>query len=256
MENYKINKKERDILASIEEKYYMLPPLSLIKKEILKNKHNKKLAWQKVLDNLHDFIRNSQNEVEKLLQKRRQQKKIKDIRQARVSIVGNMFSKLIIYIFIQNKICKSIRNDIFITSKLSEIKNFDKIGTIRVGEESQKPDIDLIIYTEKSNRDIEKCIIISLKTSLRERAGQTYKWKLLMEIATTENPIRKKYNIEYNPESIPLICFVTVNFYNEVDKPQHRGMFKFFDNSFIGKKIDSDFISPLSHLIKYVNEKL
>lgn len=43
-------------------------------------------------------------------------------------------------------------------------------------------------------------MILSIKTSLRERAGQTYKWKLLMEIATTENPIKEKYNISYDVE--------------------------------------------------------
>jgi len=33
-------------------------------------------------------------------------------------------------------------------------------------------------------------------------------------------------------------------------------VFKFFDGSFIGKKIESDFIAPLSSLVDFVNEKL
>jgi len=33
-------------------------------------------------------------------------------------------------------------------------------------------------------------------------------------------------------------------------------MFKFFDNSFIGKPIDSEFISRLSHLIDFANQQL
>ena len=105
-------------------------------------------------------------------------------------------------------------------------------------------------------KNLKKCIILSLKTSLRERAGQTYKWKLLMEIASTENSIRDKYNIEYNPTVVPLVCFATVNFYNEINNPQHKGMFKFFDKAFIGKPLSADFISPLSQLVNYVNEKL
>jgi type II restriction enzyme len=99
-------------------------------------------------------------------------------------------------------------------------------------------------------------MIISLKTSLRERAGQTYKWKLLLEIATTDNAIRDKFNISYPLGKTPLVCFATINFYNEINNPQHRGMFKFFDKSFIGKPIKADFIDNLSSLIGYANEQL
>ena len=128
--------------------------------------------------------------------------------------------------------------------------------TIKVGDEIQKPDMDLILYSLKENKDLDKCMIISLKTSLRERAGQTYKWKLLMEIATTENSIKEKYDIQYDQEIMPLVCFATVNFYNEINNPQHRGMFKFFDQSFIGKPIQSSFISNLSSLFDFANLNL
>jgi hypothetical protein len=33
-------------------------------------------------------------------------------------------------------------------------------------------------------------------------------------------------------------------------------MFKFFDNSFIGKSMDSEFISRLSNLIEFANQQL
>ena len=252
---YQLTEKEKINLDDIESKYYMFPPLDVINKEVSKV-DDKKVAWKNAFDNLHDFMRSSQNKVNKLLEKRLEKGEIRDLRQTRVSIVGNMFSNLIIYIFIKNKIYESIRSDIYITSKPSAVKNFKKITAIKIGKEIQKPDVDLIIYTEKESRDVNKCIILSLKTSLRERAGQTYKWKLLMEIAATENPVKEKYDIEYNPENMPLVCFATVNFYNEINNPQHRGMFKFFDGSFIGKKIDSKFIKPLSYLVEYVNEKL
>ncbi|MCL2071985.1 MAG: hypothetical protein FWH07_07115, partial [Oscillospiraceae bacterium] len=76
------------------------------------------------------------------------------------------------------------------------------------------------------------------------------------EIATTENPIKEKYNIVYPLNKTPLVCFATANFYDEINNPQHRGMFKFFDKSFIGKPVEADFIDNLSTLIDYVNEKL
>ncbi|URR34893.1 BsaWI family type II restriction enzyme [Thermosynechococcus sp. HN-54] len=105
----------------------------------------------------------------------------------------------------------------------------------------------------------ESYIILSLKTSLRERAAQTYKWKLLMEIALHSPELREKYNISYNSSVIPIICFATTNFYNEVSHPQQRGLLKFFDRSFIAKEIsvtENSFIYPLSNLIPFAIEKL
>jgi type II restriction enzyme len=99
-------------------------------------------------------------------------------------------------------------------------------------------------------------MIVLLKNSLRERAGQTYKWKLLMEIATSNDSLKEKYNISYHPKETPLVCFATVNFYNKINNPQHRGMFKFFDSSFIAKNVDADFISRMSNLPDFVNEVL
>jgi len=58
--------------------------------------------------------------------------------------------------------------------------------------------MDLVLYTISNEETMLDCIIISLKTSLRERAGQTYKWKLLLEIATTESSIKEKYDISYD----------------------------------------------------------
>ncbi|WP_319804036.1 BsaWI family type II restriction enzyme [Candidatus Nitrosacidococcus sp. I8] len=141
----------------------------------------------------------------------------------------------------------------FITTKL---KRFKDLVAIHVDRETQKPDMDLVLYREDSHHYLKDIMIISLKTSLRERAGQTYKWKLLLEIATSENAIKEKYNISYPLNQTPLVCFATVNFYNEINSPQHRGMFKFFDKSFIGKPVESDFIDQLSYLIDYANEKL
>jgi type II restriction enzyme len=113
---------------------------------------------------------------------------------------------------------------------------------------------------------------------LRERAAQTYKWKLLLEIASDSgSKIREKYGITYNISEIPLICFVTINFYNEINSPQQRGMFKFFDKAFLAKRLNrhiekklsqinneentqlvdkrsKEFISPLSELVDFVNQ--
>ena len=78
-----------------------------------------------------------------------------------------------------------------------------------------------------------------------------------MEIANADSHIKEKYNISYNPPVLPFVCFATVNFYDEINNPQHKGMFKFFDCAFIGKNIETEeFIKPLSYIIEYVNENL
>ena len=75
---------------------------------------------------------------------------------------------------------------------------FKDIATIHISGQTQKPDIDIIVFQRLADNQIGRCLFLSLKTSLRERAGQTYKWKLLLEIATTDNPIKTKYHITYN----------------------------------------------------------
>jgi type II restriction enzyme len=252
---YYLSDYEKKILKRVSQPYYMTPPLKHIE-SILQNSKEPKSEWRNIFDKLYEILTKSKDEVEKLLKERVEKGEIKDIDQARKSIVGNAFSNLFIYTFLKNKIYENIKSTIFINNRISEIKGFKNIATIRVGSETQKPDVDIVIFTQKSNGLIDKSIILSLKTSLRERAGQTYKWKLLLEIATSDNPIKEKYEISYQTQQIPYICFATVNFYNEIDNPQYRGMFKFFDEVFIAKPIERDFIKPLSKLIDFVNDKL
>ena len=253
MNNGILNKTEIKTLQEIESKYYMQPILDYILQDIKSNNRE----WQKVFDNLYSYLVNSKNLVENLIQVRVQNGVIKDASQARKSIAGQAFSNLIIWTFLKNKEQGHIEKNIFITSKRSQIPNHKELFLIQVDEETQKPDVDLVIYSLDSTNHLHNCLIVSLKTSLRERAGQTYKWKLLMEIANTESDLKEKYNISYNPPITPLVCFATVNFYNEINNPQHRGMFKFFDCAFIGKDIETDdFIKPLSYLITYIKENL
>lgn len=247
-----LNTLEIKILQEIENKYYMQPILNLIEQDLRNNK-----LLQEVFNNLYGYLLDSKEAVEKLLKERVDRNEIKDINAARKSIAGVAFSNLIIWVFLKNKEKGNIDKDIFITSKISQIPNFKELFYIKVGEETQKPDVDLVIYRLDSNQNLVSCLILSLKTSLRERAGQTYKWKLLMEIANTESSIKDKYNIRYNPPIQPLVCFATVNFYNEINNPQNRGMFKFFDCAFIGKDIKTgDFIKPLSYLLSFIKERL
>ncbi len=252
---YYLTDYEKEILERVCKPYYMTPLIEYID-TILQNTKDPQWEYQNIFNKLYEILVNSKDKVDELLYKRYQEREIKDMNQARKSIAGSAFSNLLIYIFLKNKIYENIKPNIFINNRITEIKGFKDIALIKVGNETQKPDVDVVIFTKQRDDSVDKTIILSLKTSLRERAGQTYKWKLLLEIATSDNSIKDKYDISYSTKQIPYICFATVNFYNEINNPQHRGMFKFFDEVFVAKPIESDFIKPLSKLIDFVNDKL
>ena len=257
---YPFTKEEKKKIREIRDVPYMKRTLELIEERVNKSKRNPEDAYKLVFDDLYEILYEARAFVDGYLADRKtEQEKIGktyDVNQAIKSIAGNSFSSALVYIFLKNKEVGSIREDIFITSQFSKVPSFKDVSIINVDGETQKPDCDLVIYSLNKDKTLKKCMILSLKTSLRERAGQTYKWKLLMEIATSDNPIKEKYNIDYNPEKMPLVGFATVNFYNEINNPQHRGMFKFFDQSFIAKQVNADFIARMSSLPDYVNKNL
>ncbi len=252
---YPFTKDEQTAMNAIVKSPYMQKAIELIE-EFVQQSKSKKSGYKNVFDEIFTILRSSQKSVESYLAGRKKKGEITDEKQALKSIAGNAFSLAIVYVFLKNKEYGNIHADIFITSQKSKVPSFDEISVIKVGDETQKPDCDLVVYSLNDDKSLRKCMILSLKTSLRERAGQTYKWKLLMEIATSDCKVKEKYGIEYKPRAMPLVCFVTVNFYDEINNPQHRGMFKFFDKSFIAKHIDADFISRMSSLPDYVNEVL
>ena len=253
---YQFTNDEKRALKTICGNPYMKRTLELIEERVKKSKQKPGVAYKLVFDDLYEILNEAKAFVDDYLAARKRKGEIKDEKQAIKSIAGNSFSSAVVYIFLKNKEVGNIREDIFVTSQLSKVPTFKDVSTINVDGETQKPDCDLVIYSLNDDRTLKKCMILSLKTSLRERAGQTYKWKLLMEIATSDNPIKEKYNIDYNPEKMPLVGFATVNFYNEINNPQHRGMFKFFDQSFIAKSVNADFIARMSSLPDYVNKHL
>lgn len=254
----KLSKREVKILEDIVSgNYYMKPIIKRINRWV-RSTPDIKNNWLKVLDKLYDILKDSQNDIEKILDKRVSENKIKDKDQARRSIAGSAFCKSIIYIFLINKVNSNIPDHISITSQTSMIPNFDQLVRIKVQDEFQKPDMDIVIYSlntvQLETGKPTKYILLSLKTSLRERAAQTYKWKLLMEVALNCPEISEKYGISYKSSAIPVVCFATTNFYNEINNPQQRGILKFFDKAFIAKNEGVEqnaFVSPLSELIPF-----
>ncbi|MCL2521144.1 MAG: BsaWI family type II restriction enzyme [Spirochaetaceae bacterium] len=247
MNKYTLTAEETLQLKNIQNAYYMQPSLALCDEFLVEN--GVKLAFNQ----LYNFLQLAFPKVQIILEERKKAGLINDISQTQKSIVGKSFSNLIEYVFLKNKEAGNIEPHILITSKSTAVKKFGEDFTIYVDGEQQKPDCDLVIYNSVTN----KFIILSLKTSLRERAGQTYKWKLLLEIAHSSSDIKAKYDIEYKGKNIPLVCFATVNFYNEINNPQQRGMFKFFDKAFIAKEVEhGDFIADFSTLPTFIKENL
>jgi type II restriction enzyme len=242
-----ITKEEEKQLSTIQETYYMR---SLIAK--LEADYFKKHGIVGSLDFLHEIIVPCKDEVETLLVARKNAGKITSLDQARKSVVGNIFPCAIIYMFLRAKQEGLVAANLFATTKTKNAL-FEKYVTIRVGEETQKPDMDLVFYKLDAQKKLMGCMIVNLKTSLRDRTRKTHIWKLLLEIASTDNVIKDKYNIHFDVSKTPTVCFATINFYNEINNPQHRGMFKFFDGAFIGKPIQSDFINRLSELFAFAD---
>jgi type II restriction enzyme len=245
-----LSKDESKKLQEIQQKSYMQPVLARL--ERFAEQHGLKCA----LDYLHEIIVTSKDDVEAIIQQRLQAGLIRNADQARKTIVGSIFPYCLTYVFLKLKQQGLVKANIYITSN-KNTPVLEKMLTVYVDGETQKPDMDLIIYSLDLDSHLNKCMVLSLKTSLRERAGQTYRWKLLLEIATSADcSVKERYNISYDNVAMPIVCFVTINFYDEINNPQHRGMLKFFDNAFIGKPIDSEFISRLSTLVDYANEQL
>ena len=218
-----------------------------------------KQALKKVLASLHDIMRQSEQLVENIITDRINAGRIKDRDQARKSAAGNIFQQMLAYMLALNILEGNITKNVIVTTSTKEI--VDKYAVIYVGDDTQKPDSDVIVYSLDNDTPIMN---ISCKTSCRERAGQTYKWKLLCDLATCDCDLKDdhpdcpchKYNLSYVPEKKILICFVTADFYNELANPQIAAMFHFFDYSYVAKeKTDDPKILTLDNIIDSINNE-
>ncbi len=212
-----------------------------------------------IMSLLTDVMRKAEPKVEAVIQKRVAEGRIADPDQARKSAAGNVFQQMVAYCIAENIINGNLSPRLVV--KMSGFKDIiDQYASIRIGDDVQQPDTDVLVYDPDDEES--PIMIFSCKTSLRERAGQTYKWKLMCDLATCkcehmkDNPecTTVKYRLEYDPTRMVKMCIITADFYNEITNPQIHGIFNFFDYSYITKKIeDDDSIIPLGHVIDDLN---
>lgn len=65
--------------------------------------------------------------------------------------------------FLKNKEVGNIDDNIYITSHKKRVPNNAELFTINVGEETQKPDMDLAVYSLNEDESLKKCMILSPK---------------------------------------------------------------------------------------------
>ncbi|BCX15726.1 MAG: hypothetical protein KatS3mg097_618 [Candidatus Parcubacteria bacterium] len=200
-----------------------------------------------ILNNFDKILKSCEKECTEIAKNRN-----KDYKQARVAIVGSLFPFGVYYTLLKIKELGKLPSSM----QLSLSKNHPLIkeyAAIKIGNEILKPDMDLMAFSEKPDKPI---IIFSLKTSLRERAGQSHRWKLILDIAQYCDFLKEKYNINYKPEKEIKFGFITTNFYKELLEPQYRATITFFDYVYIARKTEHilPHVKRLSEIINDLNK--
>lgn len=219
----------------------------------------KKQATKLILSRLHDVMRSAQPLVEEVINSRVSAGTIDNADQARKTAAGNVFQQMLAYAIAQNIIIGNIIKPVVVTMSVKNL--IEQYASIKVDEDTLKPDSDVIVYSLDEG---EKPIMnFSCKTSCRERAGQTYKWKLMCDLATCNCDHKEgnpncpvtRYNLTYTPSRQILTCFATTDFYDELGNPQINAMFNFFDYSYIAKTTSpSESVSILEMVVDDINQ--
>lgn len=262
---HKSIKSNREMISGLDSRIYWQPTLEALNAKLDKiqstHDYTEKKALIKVLDFLEEIMRDSQQGVEEMIQERIKKGEIHNADNARKPAAGSNFQALAAYSLAMNVI-KGNLPPLYVVIKPKKHPIVEEYVTISVGSEEQKPDMDLLIYSDSPQKPI---VIYSCKTSLRERAGQTYRWKLLLEFVTSSCPyiVNKegqpnpecpinRFKIERTPKRPIKVGFITPNFYEEINNPQQRGMYGFFD--FVYLASDRPVQSPVTNLSRIISD--
>ena len=195
--------------------------------------HQEQYGLPAACDYLTAMMRGAEGPIEKLINGRVAAGDISDPSQARKVLAGNGFQALVLLALTELQTANLVPPTVRFTLKPKQSETIKKFAAIYSGNETLSPDLDLMASADS----VDTVCIYSIKTSLRERAGQTQRWKLLFDIATApdSDSIRKKYDIRYDGGRDFRMNLITSNFYNEITSPQQRGLLRFFDRVYLTK---------------------
>ena len=219
--------KNMQVLSKLRKRYYF----SVL--ESIFNQYCQQHGIAAVGNYLTEIMRKAEPAINNLIEERKREGIISNADQSRKSVAGNGFQSLVFLTLATMQLNKLIPARVIFSLNPANHPIMSQFAIINVGGEILRPDMDLMAYTE----ECERVTIYSLKTSIRERAGQTHRWKLLMDIATAQDAesIRCKYKISYTGERKFFMNFITADFYDEITAPQQRGMLGFFDRVYVTK---------------------
>jgi len=263
------HKNNKKILENLHKRKFIKPAFAEYKKciEYFEDKIPLEDTYITLLDNLTTILNMATKETIAEIEKKSENKKFIDDRARQKSIentirsvAGNNFQALIARCLIDNIEVGNLSN-ILISIQANNNRDIKDYTTIYVKEDFQKPDLDIVAYDlERSKSPI---VSYSCKTSFRERAGQTYKWKLLYDIVTSKcnkdnsdpNCLRKKYELNFKGNKEIFVGLICADFYDEILNPQIEGMINFFDYFYISKSLTgSKKVPSLSMIISDLNK--
>lgn len=243
-----LNKENISLLKDLRKRWYFSLIESAFQIEV--NRH----GLPDTLNYLTVIMRATQQPIEQLLDARVSAGKITDKSQSRVSVAGNGFQALVALALIECQRIGLLDSRLVFVLKPKNNPLTVTHTTISVFNEVQKPDLDLLVYcNDNPNAHLN---IFSIKTSLRERVGQTYRWKLLLDLAMAKDcqSLRTKYGLKYRQGCPVSVSLITADFYNEASNPQQRGAFAFFDGVYITRAITADKLTkPFSSIVNALN---
>lgn len=133
----------RDSMQGMLSRKYWEPTLKSLDRKLqeimTKRGLSRKNALVFILDYLAEVLEGSEPEVMKIIKERK-----KDIKQTRVSVAGNNFQALIAHGLMENVLAKNLPL-INIVLKPKKHPIVQKYATIKIGGETQKPDMDILI---------------------------------------------------------------------------------------------------------------
>lgn len=205
-----------------------------------------------ILNDVKNILDKSFPNVEKIIKN-----KNKNLEQSKKVISGLNFEKIIAYSLINNVLYENIPELIISTGKpIKEFENYIKKHlSISIYDEILKSDGDIIIFNP--NIKDSTFMIISCKTSLKERCALTCFWKIAYGLSIcdcqyyylVDDCPKNEYSIKTEGKNIK-IGLVTLDLYDEINYKQNKGFLKLLDFKFLCKN-DEDYKDE--GLMKYLN---